>query len=149
MEFDTVKACLVGAFGRVTVIFDHASDFIHRQRARFGVPQLAEDAPARRVHGIGHRRPAVHLRIAEDARGPGVTLTLAADIGCLGNHQTRARTLAVIDSVQIGLKVFAGRGPCPRQRGHHDAVGRGDAAQLQLFEQRGVCWNISHVGVSM
>ena len=171
MEFDAVKARLVGAFGRMAVIFDHASNFVQRQRAGFGVghgraigvqvtdkgfalggpdagrhrgrtvvehvvadradvPQLAEDAPARRVHCLGDGLPAVDLRIAEDAGSPGIALPLTADVGRLGDHKPRTGALAVIDRVQVGLDVFARRGPRPRQRGHHDAIGRGDAAQL-------------------
>ncbi len=95
------------------------------------VPQLGHDRAARLVHGRGDLRPPRQLVLAVEPRHP-VALPggLVTDVGALGDDQahTRGGPAAV-----VRLHVLAGHaagGEHPRHRRHRDAVGDGQAVQL-------------------
>lgn len=73
------------------------------------VPQLREDAPARRMHSLGDATPACHLRGRVHAGRPGVALPLRADLRAFADDQARSRTLGVVLSHQRSRHVACTR----------------------------------------
>lgn len=95
---------------------------------RADVPQLRHDRAARRVHRLGHLRPARQLLLAVEARDavalPG---RVVADVRALGDDQTDTGGGATGVVRRHVLAGDATRGEHARHRRHHNAVRDGQA----------------------
>ncbi|MNN03535.1 hypothetical protein D3C81_1162260 [compost metagenome] len=100
------------------------------------MPELGVDATTGRVHGIGNPAPALHLRFAVDARGPGIALALRADLGAFADDQAGTGTLGVVLGHLCGGDIAGSRTRAGHRR-HHDAVGQRQRAQAVGGEQHG------------
>ncbi len=87
------------------------------------VPELHNDLAALGMHRAGHFLPGVKLLSAIETRHVGITLALMADSGAFGDQEAGAGALAIVNLGDIGRHGI-GRA-VPRERRHHDAVGKG------------------------
>ena len=104
-----------------------------RMRHAAHVPQLAVDAAAARMHGLGHLPPAIELLGAVEARHVGVALALMGDGRAFADDQPGAGALRVVLRHQrrgdgVGRAVA-------RERRHDDSVGQMQVPHLHGFEQ--------------
>ena len=97
------------------------------------VPELDGDPAARRMHRSSHLFPAGDLLLRMDARRARIAMSLRTDRRRFGQDQTGRSALAVVLDRQIGRHV-AGAGAIARQRGHDNAVGQVDGAEVQRGE---------------
>jgi hypothetical protein len=97
------------------------------------MPQLQDDPAASLVHGVGGQFPAFHLRVVPDAGRVRVAHALGRDRRGLGDDQAGIGALAVVLGHQrIGHAAFTGA--AARERGHDDAVGQRESAELNGVE---------------
>ena len=107
----------------------------HRMDEAAHVPELRDDAPARGVDGVGHRLPALDLRLGPQAGRVRPAKAFLRDSGGFGDDQPRRGALAIIFAREfVGHETRAGA--AARQRRHDDAVRRLDGAQFDRIEQR-------------
>ena len=99
------------------------------------VPELCGHQPARGVDGVGDPAPARDLLVAVDAGGVHVALALGADLGALGDDQSRARPLHVVLLHQVVRHVAGDARAHPGQGRHQDAVGQAHGAEGHGVEE--------------
>ena len=98
------------------------------------MPQLEQNAPAFRVHRVGHECPPTHLVFRPDARRIGIAHAHRIDGRRLADDQPGRSALAVVFRHQrIGRPGHTR--PCPGQRCHDDTVRQRDRAGLQRSER--------------
>ncbi|ESH93698.1 hypothetical protein B551_0220860 [Cupriavidus sp. HPC(L)] len=116
-----------------------------RQRPR--VHQLHEDAAAGIVHGVGDRAPGACLFDVGQAGLPGIALRIGAvGVGAFGDDQPEAaarEARVVVDHRRRGHAL--GRRADARHRRDDEAVGQGDAVDIEPIEQRRSCLGV-HAG---
>jgi len=101
-----------------------------------GVEQLDEDAPVRRVDGLGHNLPAGLLVGGVEARPVVVPGALGGHGGGFGDDQAGPGALGVVLSRERGGDAVL-VGPGAGQGGHHDPVGQLERPELVGGEQGG------------
>ena len=99
------------------------------------MPELQQDAPALRVHGIDDRLPALHLIARPDARRAGIADAHGLHRGRLGQDHARRRPLRVVLAHQAVRHAPRHGGAVARQRRHDDAVGKLQLADGERLKQ--------------
>ena len=62
------------------------------------MPELSKDHPTFSMHGVGHLAPSVNLRLAVNARCPGIALTSRFDLSTFADDESGAGSLLVVGS---------------------------------------------------
>src|SRR5258708_10220684 len=107
------------------------------------MPQLQEDPAALGVNRMGDATPSFNLTVRIDAGRTGVAVAADRDGRCLRNDQATLRcALGVVLNHQVAWNV-ARIGTHPRQRRHHDTMGKLIRANPSRREQRALSYLLS------
>jgi hypothetical protein len=100
------------------------------------MPDLAIDASAGIVNGVGDHAPAVNLRLVVDARTTDHAIALHRNRGAVGEHQPCAGALHEIVAHHFGRDMGFG-GASARHRREKDSVGEREAVEIETAEKVG------------